>query len=317
MRKLTTTAVLLLLCASSAIGASKPIAKVQLPCGSAYQELSPSGTQLAVHCKDGSLRVLDVPEGTEQHVYSADQHPNSFAYSPDGSWHAVGFNDGTVEAAPSRGPAPSKRWKASSRRIDTLYFFPDAKSIVVGPVDSPAQVWSTTDPPTLRATLPFEFGGMNACAISPDGKLLVTAGDDTVIRWYDTGTWQKTREYDGFLLETFALAFTPDGKHVLAGGADSRVSLLDAATAKEVRQLPLEAGSYIVAIDVLGDTHRAATVYLDNAGGKPPHELVWDLPAAKSVAVKSDSPLTCGAVIGGKFWVCSADGKTVTVSQFE
>jgi hypothetical protein len=104
---------------------------------------------------------------------------------------------------------------------------------------------------------------------------------------------------------------------VLAGGADARITVLDSATAKEVRQLPAEAGSYIVGIDVLGGTQRAATVYFDDAGEKPPHALVWDLATLKSVAVKSDSPFTCGRIIGSRLWVCSADGKTLTMSQYE
>jgi hypothetical protein len=53
----------------------------------------------------------------------------------------------------------------------------DGTSLFVGPVDSPGQVWELTDTPTLRATLPVDFGGINVCAVSPDGKLLVAAGD--------------------------------------------------------------------------------------------------------------------------------------------
>lgn len=305
------------LCLAAAGQSPKPITRVQLPCDSRYQTLSPTGTQLALQCKDRSLHLVDIPEGRDQRVFPADRHASSYVYSWDGTWLAAGFEDGTVEVVPSRGPGPSKRWNAGTRRVDTLYFFPDGNTLVVGPVDDPAQVWEITDQPSLRATLPFAFGGMNACAVSPEGKLLVTAGDDTVIRWYDTATWKKTREYRGFLLETFALVFTPDGKHVLAGGADSRISVLDAATAKQMHQLPAELGSYIVEIDSVGDAKRVVTVYLDDAGEKPPHELVWDLATAKSVALKSEPPPTCGRVIGGKLWVCSADGKTLTMSQYE
>jgi WD40 repeat protein len=157
---------------------------------------------------------------------------------------------------------------------------------------------------------------MIASAVSPDGKLMVAAGDDTVVRWYDTETWKKTREYRGFLLETFTLSFTPDGKKVMAAGADSRITLLDTATAKPTHQLPAESGSYIVYIDSLGDTKQVATLYVDNAGKKPPHAAIWDMSDVKSTAIQSDSPLTCGGVVGGKLWVCSADGKTLTMSQY-
>jgi WD40 repeat protein len=309
-------AAFLLLCVS-AMGTSKPIAKVQLPCESQYQDLSPTGTQLVVHCKDRSVRVVNVPEGTERHVFSPEQHANSFVYSQEGSWLAVGFEDGTVELVPNQGASSSIRWKASARRIDMMYFFPDARTLVVGPVDSPGQVWEIAATPTLRATLPFAFGGLIACAVSPDGKLLVAAGDDTVLRWYDTATWKKTRENSDFLLETFALTFTPDGKRLLAGGADARITVLDAATAKQVRQFPSEPGSSVFSIDFLGDEQSAAAVYFDDAGEKPPHGLLWDIASAKSAALKSDAPLTCGTVVGGKLWVCSADGKTLSMSQYE
>ena len=315
MRPLIATS-FILLAALSAVGSSKPVTTLQLPCESQYQDLSPTGTQLVVHCIDRSTRVISVPEGRERRVFSADEHANSFVYSQDGSWLAVGFEDGSVEVLPSQSAGQSKRWKASSRRIDMIYFFPKGERIAIGPVDSPGQVWDFADTPKLLASLPFEFGGMIACAVSPDGKLLVAAGDDTVVRWYDTETWKKTREYRGFLLETCTLSFTPDGKKVLAAGADSRITMLDAATAKPVRQLPTEPGSYIVYVDLLGDANQAATVYVDNAGKKPPHAAIWNLSDAKSMAIKSDLPLTCGGLVGGKLWVCSAAGKTLTMSQY-
>jgi WD40 repeat protein len=316
MRK-SDLAAFLLLCASTATVASQTIAKMQLPCESPFQVLSPIGTQLAVQCKGNSLHLIDVPEGTQQSSIPAERGVNTFVYSPDGRWLAVGFTDGTVDVIPVRDKAPSKHWKAGSHRIDTLYFFPDSKTIFVGPVDSPGMVWDTANTPTLRATLPGDFGGMPVCAVSPDGKLLVAAGDDTVVRWYDTATWQKTREYRGFLLETFALKFTQDAKQLLAGGADSHITVLDVASAKEVRQLPPEAGSYIGEIDILGDKQGAVTVYFDNAGEKPPHVLLWDLTTTKSIAVKSDPPATCGNVVDGKLWMCTADGKTLTISQHQ
>jgi WD40 repeat protein len=167
------------------------------------------------------------------------------------------------------------------------------------------------------ATLPFEFGGLNACAASPDGKTLVTAGDDTILRWYDTATWKKTLENRSFLLETFALAFTPDGKQVLAGGADGRITVLDAATAQPVRQLPPENGSYVVEIDLLNNAQTAAAMYLDDAGGKPPHGRLWNLVGADSVALSSEASPSCCNVVEGKLWVCGAEGSALKITQYE
>jgi hypothetical protein len=92
----------------------------------------------------------------------------------------LGFEDGSVEVLPARGSGASKRWKPSSLRIDSLNFFPNGKSIVIGPVDSPAQVWTIIAAPALQATLPFAFGGLVNFDVSPDGKVMVVAGDDTI-----------------------------------------------------------------------------------------------------------------------------------------
>jgi WD40 repeat protein len=316
-RQLATIASLLLTCALSAVAASKPIAKMQLPCPADFQTLSPDGTQLVVSCHDSSLVVLSVPEGKALRTIPADQKPNASAYSHDGKQLAIGYWDGTVEITSTHGNAPARRWKAGSRRIDQLLFLTDGKTLVVGPADEPARVWSLAEPPQLLASLPFQFGGMSAGAVTPDGKLLIVAGGDTTVRFYDTSTWQKTNESSQFLLETFALEFTPDGKQVLVGGADSRITVLDAATAKQLRQLPTDAGSYIVGLAMMGDHHRAATVYLDDAGKKPPHAVIWDLANAKSEPLGNGMVPTCGEKVAGKLWMCSTDGNTLAVSEWD
>jgi WD40 repeat protein len=317
MRKLMVAA-FLMTCTSTSMFATQTIAKVQLPCESGFQALSPTGAQLAVQCKDKSLYLVGIPQGTSQQIVPAKSGLNAFVFSPDGRWLAAGFVNGTVEVVSTGDKTASKPWPVSSHRIDLLYFFPASKSLFVGPVDSPGTVWDTTaEAPMLRATLPVDFGGIDACAVSPDGKLLVAAGDDTLIRWYDTATWKMIREDHDFLLETFALEFTADGKQLLVGGADSRLTIFDAASGKRLRQFPPQAGSSIGSVDVLSDPPRAVTVYFDNAGEKPPQALLWDLGTATSTAMKSDAPPTCGGVVGNKLWVCSTDGATLTVRQQE
>ena len=316
MRAITLAAIIML-AVSSLIAADKTVATLQLPCESQYQDLAPAGNQLAVHCKGGGLRLLQVPSGTELRAFPPEQHVNSTVYSHDGNWLAFGFDDGSVEVLPSHGSGASKRWKPSSRRIDTLNFFPDSKSIVIGPVDSPAQIWAISDTPALRATLPFTFGGMTDSAVSPDGKMVVLAGDDTVLRWYDTGTWKPINENRDFLLETFAVTFSPDGKQVLAAGADSRVSVLDAASAKVVRQTPPEAGAYIVGLLAIDNPPGVAALYLDDAGEKPPYGLSWDLANIKSTPTGNGQVPSCGNNVSGKLWMCFTQGKMLTITAYD
>jgi WD40 repeat protein len=316
MRGLTLTALLMLVTPVMAL-ASQPIAKVQLPCESHDQTLSPTGSQLLVMCADHSLHLVSVPDGKHRELLPPRRRASASVFSQDGRWLALGFSDGSVQLVSSDDTAAVQEWKASVRRIDLLYFLPNAKALVVAPVDSPGEVWELTRTPTLRASLPVDFGGIAATAASPDGKILVTAAGDTVLRWYDTSTWQKTKEYRDFLLDTFALQFTPDGKQLLAAGADSRITVLDPATARQLRQLPPEAGAFIGSLDLLRNGHKVVALYFDDAGEKPPHALIWDLTTDKSAPVRFDSIPTCGDVVKGELWLCSTEGKTLTITQQE
>lgn len=299
------------------MAASKPIAQLQLPCKAYDQVLSPDGSQLVVRCRDYTMVVLSLPEGKTLRTISADKKPYAVAYSQDGQRLAIGFHDGSVELSAAKGGSATNQWKAGPRRIDTLSFLHDGKALLVGPADEAVRIWEIGEAPKLLATLPFEFGGISASAVSPDGKTLVIVGNDTVLSWYDTATWKKTHENREFLLETFALTFTPDGKQVLAGGADARITVLDAATAKQVKQFPKDNGSYIVGLELLGGESRAATLYLDDAGEKPPHAVVWDLADAKSSPMGNGAVPTCGGKVSGKLWVCTAEGNRLTVAEWE
>ena len=307
----------LILCTSAVAMASQPLSKVQLPCDSRDQTLSPTGSQAAVACKDHSLHLVSIPTGGDRLVLPANRPPNTYVFSSDGKWLAIGFKDGSVQVVATNAATAPKEWKADSHRIDLLYFLPDSRTLFVGPVDSPGTVWDVSGTPVLRATLPVAFGGIVVCAASPDGKQLVVAGDDTVVRWYDTATWQKTREYSGFLLETFAMTFTLDGKQLLAGGADARVTVFDSASGKVVRQFAPEDGASVIDMKLLGKGQRLATLYMDDAGGKPPHALMWDMETAKSSPMKMEAPPSCGGLVAGKLWICTTDNSLMTISQYD
>jgi len=81
--------------------------------------------------------------------------------------------------------------------------------------------------------------------------------------------------------------------------------------------LPPESGSSIFSIDLLRNPQRALAVYFDNAGGKPPRALIWDLATNESAPVKFDAMPTCGGVVKDKLWLCTSEGKTLTITKLE
>ena len=294
----------------------KPVATVHLPCESPSQMVSPNGEQLAVRCKDHSLRLVDIASGRDQHVFPGDNPVASFTYSRDGRWFAAGMNGGWVEIVATSDPAATKRWKAGDHRIDTVLFLADGDSILVAGADQPGGVWDIRDAPKLRASLHSDFAGLTACAVSPDGKLLATADGDTVVRVYDTSTWKMTHEYRGLRLETFAVPFTGDGKYLMAGGADDHISVLDLSAETEAHRLSGQTG-YVADILPLGDNRRAAVVYLDTDGLKPPRAVVWNLDTFKAEPLPAEHPLTGVGLVRGKLWVVSTVGSSLQAWEYQ
>jgi RNA polymerase sigma factor (sigma-70 family) len=85
-------------------------------------------------------------------------------------------------------------------------------------------------------TLRLRHGGkwIRSVAFSPDGKTVLSGGEDHAVHLWDVATGKRIRTLQGGP----AVAFSPDGKTVAsAGGEDGTVCLWDAADGKEIRIL--------------------------------------------------------------------------------
>jgi WD40 repeat protein/serine/threonine protein kinase len=116
---------------------------------------------------------------------------------------------------------------------------PDGRFVLTGCADRKAFVWDPATGKPIGAPLAHP-ARVNAVAVSPDGRTLVTAtgdpGSSTGAAWL----WDRaTRRLVGRPLEhpgpVWAVAFSPDGRTVVTGGSDSTngqgaVRLWDAAT---------------------------------------------------------------------------------------
>ena len=74
---------------------------------------------------------------------------------------------------------------------------------------------------------------------SPDGKLLVAAGEGRDINVWDTESWEMVKDIDFDFEGVTALKFSPDGKYLAVGGGDNNIYLLsteDWSVAKTLSQ---------------------------------------------------------------------------------
>ena len=303
-----TTLLTVLLLTSTAFGQS-PI-KISLPCESTAQEISHSGKYIAVRCKDHSSHVLEVSTGKTLRSFGADDDFGAFAYSLGDKLLAAANSNGGAAVIEINGSAAPKKWSVGKSGVDVLKFAaPDL--LIVAPTKGTAAVWDVSATPAVKAKLETDFAGLTAADVSPDGKLLVTAGADTVVRFYDMASWKQLHEYRELLLEPFAAAFSADGKSVVVGGADGQLTILDAATGKKMKALPANAYA-IFDIQTLA-SNKMCALYSDPDGKKPSYLLIWDLGSARSTPGPSFDKVTGGGVVDGKIWLATTEAKELEI----
>ncbi len=205
--------------------------------------MSPEGRHLAVANPDGTVTVLRLAKPGE--VFEPKSPPLlkalaghtspvvSVAYSPDGRLIASGDDTGVriwdaaagvvrhVLSAPNSG----------AKTYTALTFSPDGKFVLAAlsalpnTTKNPIAVWdAATGKPA--GTLEGHSGAVWSIAFSPDGKALVSAGNDATIRWWD---FEKRSELRSAPAPTgqFVRSVAAAASGHLGVGSGNKVSILD------------------------------------------------------------------------------------------
>jgi WD40 repeat protein len=170
-----------------------------------------------------------------------------------------------------------------------VVFSRDGRVVLTAGPDSSARLWDAATAKPLGRPLKHS-GSIRAAAISPDGKLVLTGGDDRSGQGGEGRLWvAATGQPLGLRLThqrgVTAVAFSPNGKIVLTGSEDGTARFWVAATGKPACP-PLVHRSPVAVVVFSPDGKTALTATKEETA------QIWDVATGKPIG----PPLPSGAV---------------------
>ncbi|CAN5431032.1 hypothetical protein BH23VER1_BH23VER1_02970 [soil metagenome] len=161
----------------------------------------------------------------------------SLAWSRDGKFLASGgFREVRLWEAGGF-EVVAERSEGLGGRITALAFGADSGTLVAAdsvPADASQLHWWDTVEDTLQTVEAAHFDSIYDVEVSPDGRLLASAGADRFVHVRDAVTGALQQSLEGHTGYVMAVAFSPDSGRLVSSGDDASIKVWDLATGKRV-----------------------------------------------------------------------------------
>lgn len=177
---------------------------------------------------------MDVTKTHVAHDLVHDSPLMSCRFDPSGKFVLAGAQDYKVWrfeiASGKKVQFPAEAW------VRGIVFDHAGETVITGGYDGRLIWWPLAeDAPQPLRTVEAHQGWIRAVAVSPDGSLLASVGNDLIVRLWNTADGTLAREMKGHSSHIYNVAFHPNGERLVSG--DLMCNLIDweAATGKQVR----------------------------------------------------------------------------------
>ena len=156
--------------------------------------------------------------------------------------------------------APNFAFSAPVKYINAVAFSPDGERCLVC-AERTVYIADANTGKVLQ-TFTGHTDSVATAVFSPDGKRVLSGGDDRTMRLWDAATGKQILVFSGHEGGVKSVAFSPDCKHVLSGATDATVRWWDEATGKELRVFRKHTEP-IVALEFVDDGRATLSVSRD------------------------------------------------------
>ncbi len=193
----------------------------------------PDGKQLAASGADGSVRVFDMPAGTERLKISGHSDwVTGVCYSPDGKLIATASRDKTAKVFDAETGSLLVTHSEHNVPVRAVAFVPDGKS-VISAGGSRIRVWNVKDSKLVGEMTGFEN---DIEALLAGGEIVVGASADRSVRQFklaDRTLVRTLAPHPGWVV---SLACHQESHHLAAGCFDGSVTIWDWENGTMVKQ---------------------------------------------------------------------------------
>lgn len=183
-------------------------------------KLSPDETQIALSSWDATLSIWDVKTGKKiNHLDFNNSSAYSVSYTPDGLYLITGRLGKSLDMWEPDSRTHVKTFIGHTDVVSCIQFHPTQKNIMISSSwDGSVRAWDITTGlmvKKIKTTSP-----VHACLFSPDGKSIITAGNDRKIRIWNYETGEALHVLEGHQAEVTNLKLGQDGKMLVSAAVD-------------------------------------------------------------------------------------------------
>jgi len=242
---------------------------------------SPDGDLIA-YTSGYSVVLRSVTNPEQSQVYTeCKRTATSVCFSPDGTLIAVGDSGGGCAVVEVSTLTTKKELLLLGAAIADIAFDNTGKRIVGcgdGKVNARCVLWESG---SAQGEIAGSTKRLLSCSISPDGKHLVTASEDSKLRRYNGPPYKFSESFDSHTNFIQCCRYSPCGKYLASGGSDKKIYILDTATNNLVKELPMEHQGSVFSLSWSSDGERL----MSSSGDKS--VKLWDVESGKCISTVS------------------------------